>query len=47
MRLAGAAIMAIGVWCILGNPDLSGATLLGSVVFLLGLWVAQHADADA
>jgi hypothetical protein len=46
MRTMGALIMGGGVWVILGSPDLSGATLLGAVVFLLGLYVAQRAAAD-
>jgi hypothetical protein len=33
--------MGFGVWTILGTPDLSGGTLLGAFLFLLGLYIAQ------
>lgn len=46
MIVVGALIMAAGVWVILGSTDLSGATLLGAIVYLLGLWVAQHSQRE-
>ena len=35
-------LMGAGVWVILGSADLSGATMLGAFLFLLGLWIAQR-----
>lgn len=35
-------LMIAGVWIILASADLSGSTLLGAVLFLLGLWIAQR-----
>jgi hypothetical protein len=46
MIAAGVCLMAAGVWVILGSPDLSGATLLGSLVFLGGLWISQGVETD-
>ena len=43
--IVAALLMGAGVWVILGSPDLSGLTLLGALLFLLGLWVA-HRVAD-
>lgn len=46
MRAAGAVIMTAGVVIILNVPDLSGGTLAGALVFLLGLYVAGRAQED-
>lgn len=42
MTVLAALLMGAGVWIILGTPDLSGGTLLGALLFLLGLWIAQR-----
>lgn len=46
MTAIGVAMMGAGVWIILGSPDLSGATMLGAILFLAGLYVAQASHAD-
>lgn len=38
----GLALMLGGVVLILSVPDLSGGTLLGALVFLLGLYLVQR-----
>lgn len=44
MTAIGVALMGAGVWIILSVPDLSGGTLFGAALFLLGLWVLQRIE---
>lgn len=41
MIVMGVLLMGVGVGVILSAPDLSGFTVLGAVLFLLGLWIVQ------
>lgn len=42
MTAIGVALMGAGVWVILGSPDLSGATMLGALLFLIGLTIVHR-----
>lgn len=46
MTVLGGFLMAAGVAVILTADDLTGFTLLGAAVFLLGLWIAQATETD-